>query len=199
MSWVEGKAPGQVPVKRIRPTNEPSRDVRKEVFAPILLVGAEDGLYYIVDGNHRFFRKLVLGDYQETVPAWVLEEGDQNKVHGNPLPQYVREWKEGQISLSQLSMLARVAYEGIEKQVKGMLTSHKVLDAVETGARTPGSADQPAFALTTSALRVLRGVTTIEQEARELALPVEELASIYKCFIDGGRKAIRERLQSREG
>jgi hypothetical protein len=195
-AWVAGKTPGQIPVKRIRPTNTFARDVRGEEFAPILVVWADDGLYYIVDGNHRFFRKLVLGDYGESILAWVLEEGDQKRVRGNPLPQHVREWKDGQITLSQLCIMAKNAYEDIEGKVKEILVSYKVLDAVDPVAITAGSVKQSAFDLTASVLRVLRGVTTIEQEARELTLPVEELASLYKCFIDGGREAIRKRLIS---
>jgi len=160
-----------------------------------LLVEADDGLYYIADGNHRFFKKLVFGGDPETIPAWVLEEGDQERVHGSPLPQHVREWKDGKITLSQLCVIAKNAYEDVQEKVKKILVNYKVEGAVETTAVMPGDINQSAFTLTASVLRVLRGVTTIEQEAQELALPVEELASFYKCFIDGGREAIRDRLR----
>ncbi len=139
-SWVEGKAPGQVPVKGIRPTNGPSRDVRSEVYTPIVVVRAEDGLYYIVDGNHRFFRKLVRGDYADTIPAWVFVEGDQPRIHGTPLPQHVREWKAGKITLAQLSIMAKNAYEGMREKVEELLRAYRVVDRGETRPAKPAHA-----------------------------------------------------------
>ena len=193
ISRLVGRAPKQIPVKMIRPTDVLSRDIRKIAYEPILLVKADDGLYYIVDGNHRFFRKLVFGDYQETIAAWVLEEGDQVRVHGNPLPQYVREWKEGQITLQQLSRMAKAVNQSVEIQIKESQKRNKVL-------RTPVKplhAHDP-LVLSSSVIRVLRGVTTIEKEAQRVGLTVEQIRIIHKCFIDGGTKAIREKLDSGE-
>lgn len=186
-----GKAPKQIPVKLIRPTDVLSRDIRKIAYEPILLVKADDGLYYIVDGNHRFFRKLVFGDYQVTLAAWVLEEGDQERIHGNRLPQYVREWKEGQITLQHLTRMAKAVNRTIENQIKEK--RYKVLRAPVK----PLHAHDP-LVLAGSAIRVLRGVTTIEKEAQRLGLTVEQIRSIHKYFVDGGTKAIRERLDSGE-
>ncbi len=58
--WVEGKKPVRVPIVRIRPTNTMHSDVAESKYSPILLVKGADHSYYIVDGNHRFFRMLFL-------------------------------------------------------------------------------------------------------------------------------------------
>lgn len=100
-----------IQVTKIRPTNAMDWSIKKIVDSPICLIrDAEDDCYYIADGNHRFFTKLLVQKI-ESVKAWVLEEGDQQRLHGNPLPTILQDWKDGFISLKQLLYRARRAYE----------------------------------------------------------------------------------------
>jgi len=61
-SWLYGKPPILVSVVKIRPTNLIGKFVLETEYSPILLVRADDKYFYIVDGNHRFFKRVFSGD-----------------------------------------------------------------------------------------------------------------------------------------
>ena len=109
-SCVKGRKPILVSVRKIRPTNPPThvRSVREAEYSPILLVKAADKYFYIVDGNQRFFNNISLSP--RFLEAWILKEDDRQKVYGNPLPKYVKQWKEGRINLKTLTIMAKAAY-----------------------------------------------------------------------------------------
>jgi len=102
----------------------------------------------------------------------------------------------GRITLAELSSRAKAAYKGIEYEVKATLKYYEVLAADRTSAESSSSADQRAYVLAEAVVRLIKNVSTIRQEALRLAVPIEELASLHKCFLDGGIRAIRDRLRS---
>ncbi len=202
-TWVKGKKPSFVPVGKIRPTNIAEGDVLKIKYTPILLVRAQHDFYYIVDGNHRFFKRLFTRN--KTLEAWVLEEGDQRKLCGDPLPQYVREWKEGIIDLKKLCVMAKTAYENIQSDIDRVLEYWRLTTGYDVKAVVPvegvGASEErdlrtlTSFRLVNSILKVIKGTTSIEQESFTSKVNLEDLLSLYNCFIDGGIKAIRKRLK----
>ena len=108
---VKGKKLIPIKITKIRPTNAMDWGIKKIIYSPICLIrDPEENCYYIADGNHRFFTKLLVQKI-EFIKAWVLEEGDQRRLHGNPLPERLQHWKDGFISLQQLFYEARTAYE----------------------------------------------------------------------------------------
>lgn len=110
---VRGKALSLVPVERIRPTNPPdaNAEARKIKYSPIVLVLAEDEFCYIVDGNHRFYSKLKKVSQSARTVAWIIEEGDEKRLTGNPLPRPLQDWKDGLISFQQLCSMAMLAWQ----------------------------------------------------------------------------------------
>jgi hypothetical protein len=108
---VKGKKLVPIQVAKVRPTNPMDWGIKKIIDSPLCLIrDSEEDCYYIADGNHRFFTKLLVQKI-ESIKAWVLEEGDQQGLHGNPLPEVLQDWKNGFISLKQLFYMARAAYE----------------------------------------------------------------------------------------
>jgi len=208
-SIIKGKTPVLVPVVRIRPTNTVKGDALKVEYSPILLVSADDNYYYIVDGNHRFFRKIFFSDSTSRIPAWVLKEGDQESLHGDPLPQVLREWKERLINLEQLCTMAKNAYKGVANEVNSILESvsrtskHGAhvedIDHITYSDKYKGrdivDNRNLALALSGSILNLIKGTTTIQEESLANNISEEEMASLHKCFIDGGIKALMERLK----
>jgi len=174
-----GKAPEQIRVKSIRPTDELSQDTRTLVYQPILLVRATLGRYYIVDGNHRFSRRLFRRDYQETIPAWVLKEGDQRQVRGNPLPEHVRDWKYGNITLAQLTSLAESAYGVIAREALQTLQDCDVLSAEE--ARSEWE-------------RLNGGRGNGEQREKHFGM-LDQLLEYMACTYPGLRRNLLERMR----
>ncbi len=120
-SWIQGKPPILVRVDKIRPTNLIGEIFPQTEYSPILLVKADDNYFYIVDGNHRFFKRVISG--VQTLEAWILERSDRRRVYGygTPLPQYVREWKERVITLKELTDMAKEAYRRWEIDLAPLL------------------------------------------------------------------------------
>jgi acetyltransferase-like isoleucine patch superfamily enzyme len=129
---LKGKKTVRVPVAKIKPTNTMDWEIEKITFYPILLVkDDDDGSYYIVDGNHRFFTALC-NPKSLFISAWVLEEGDQRWLRGEPLPTYVREWRDGLFDLRQLCLMARNVHRRIESDVNEDLnTCRKAAHQIE--------------------------------------------------------------------
>lgn len=118
---VKGKKLIPIEVIKIRPTGPMDWSIKRIVDSPICLIrDPEEDYYYIADGNHRFFTKLLVQKI-ELINAWVLEEGDQRRIHGNPLSTMLQDWKDGFISLKNLFYKAREAYEINIKIIKADL------------------------------------------------------------------------------
>jgi hypothetical protein len=114
---VKGKKLIPIPVAKIIPTNTMDWGIKKIVDSPICLVkDAAEDCYYIADGNHRFFTKLLVQKIK-SINAWVLEEGDQERLHGNPLPTRLEDWRDGSINLQELCTMAERAYEINEESI----------------------------------------------------------------------------------
>jgi hypothetical protein len=196
---VEGREPCLVASALIRPTDLPASLARGR-FSPLALVDGEDGFFYIVDGNHRFFRRVEAHGLDLSTPAWVLGPEDGPRLRGASLPWPLRQFREGKISLADLAELARQEF------------CRKVVDLAEyiKGYPEPGppkpqphNARQPspenqrrdrALAVMSVLVRVLKGVTTVRQEALVLRLDESELSSLLQTFLDGGRLAVEKRL-----
>jgi hypothetical protein len=54
-----------------------------------------------------------------------------------------------------------------------------------------------SLTLTNSVMTLIQETSSLEIEAAKCAISQEELASYQKCFIDGGIKAIKERLNKK--
>jgi hypothetical protein len=114
---VKGKKLIRIPVVKIRPTNAMDWSIKKIIDSPICLIrDAEEDCYYIADGNHRFYTKLLVHK-SKFINVCVLEEGDQERLYGNPLPTRLEEWKNGSIDLRELCIMARKAYKKNEYDV----------------------------------------------------------------------------------
>lgn len=85
-----------VPVEQVRMTqNIPLDDRNSRRRLPIVVIEDtdDDQRLFVLDGNHRFATwRDVPGC--EAVPAWVLEDGDQEMVYGK-MTSTVRAWKDG--------------------------------------------------------------------------------------------------------
>jgi hypothetical protein len=181
-SRIKGKGVVRVPLAKIRPTNTVDSNYRKVEMSPILLIKAPDSYYYVADGNHRFYSTLY-AQGNNFVEAWILEEGDQQRLHGNPLPTALRQWKRGFADLADLCNMAQDAYNklGID-----------VIDDLKLRCPVVDS-----LTLANSVMNLIQGTSSLEVEAVNCSITEEELASYQKCFIDGGIKAIKEKLEKK--
>jgi hypothetical protein len=201
VSEIQFKETVYVQLVRIRPTNYPGGDVLGVRYLPILLLEADDGFFYIADGNHRFFKKLVRGDTE--VEAWILEEGDQEDVVGNPLPQYVREWKEGKMSLEKLTQMAKNAYRNVQFDVESVIQDwysetddgRTLFDSSRT-VRGCGDRvhDVLISGLFSSILKIMRGTSSIKEEAEMNRMGRVQFSKIYSCFLQGGMEALEMKV-----
>jgi len=212
---VKGKNLVSIQVSKIKPTNAMDWSIKKIIDSPICLIrDAEKDCYYIADGNHRFFTKLLVQKIK-FLNAWVLEEGDQERLHGNPLPTRLEDWKNGVIDLHKLCLMAREAYNNNEydikkdlelcgrnikddiKELESFALSPKKIQEIDLKNLASEERDLKTLALTfaQSVLNLIEGKTSFKEEASVLNTSEEELSSLYKCFIDGGIEAIRERLK----
>ena len=180
-SWLKGKGVVRVPLAKIRPTNAVKSDNRKVDVSPILLIKAPDSYYYIADGNHRFYATLY-AQKSNSIEGWVLEEGDQQRLRGNPLPTPLKQWKRGFADLADLCNMAQDAFNklGIDV-IDDLKLRFPVVDSLT---------------LANSVMNLIQGTSSLEMEAVNCAI-TEELASFQKCFIDGGIRAIKERLEKK--
>ncbi len=200
-SWIKGKGTEFIQVDRIRPTNPLIGNILKIKYSPILLIKANDGYYYIADGNHRFFKKLSARD--QSIESWILEEGDQCRIFGDPLPQYVRVWKEGVISLKKLADMAIEAYKEIRAEVKPVLKywhpTKGDTEKISKGVRGFEERDPDVLALSlfNSILKIIKETSTLEEQARVNKMNETDLIGLYKCFVEGGMKALRKRVKVR--
>jgi hypothetical protein len=106
---VQGRDPELVPVDLIRLTEIITlADCRGVGYSPICLVKDGMGLFYIVDGNHRFLRKIHRQGELKKILAWVLQDGDQERIEGERISMSLSQWKAGQITLAQLVRDAQV-------------------------------------------------------------------------------------------
>jgi len=204
-SKLKGKGLVRVPLAKVRPTNTVNSDYRKVKVSPILLIKAPDAYYYVTDGNHRFFATLY-AKKNNFIEAWILEEGDQQRLHGNPLPTPLKEWKRGLIGLTDLCNMAQDAYKklGIDV-IEDLKLRCRAVDNEVGGVgsldrhKTPEERELTMLSLTlaNSVINLIQGTSSLEMEAVKCTISEEELASYQKCFIDGGIKAIKERLEKK--
>lgn len=202
ISEVEGKETVSVQLSRIRPTNQVKGNVLGVKYLPILLAQADDGYFYIADGNHRFFKRLLRGDTE--LAAWILEEGDQEDIVGDPLPQYVREWKEGMMSLEKLTQMAKEAYRNVRFDVESVIEDwYSETDdegAMFASSRTArGCGDRVhdilISGLFNSILKIMRGTSSIKEEAQMNRMGREQFSKIYRCFLEGGMDALEMKVE----
>lgn len=203
-SRIEGKDTKYIPITKIRPTNTVSQEFKIIKFSPIIVIKADDDYYYIADGNHRFFVWL-LTNKSLFIPAWILEDGDQKRLIGDPLPTYLKEWKEGKIDLKNLCVLAKNAYFDIEDEIKKDLMIYNFFiingdNIVEPQVKNKKfekvELKNIVYDIALSILNLIQGKTSLERESSILKISKEELAILHKCFIDGGIKAIKEKLKN---
>lgn len=188
-SWINGKNPMLIPIPLIRPTNLISEEKRKVSDTPIMLVEGGDGFFYIVDGNHRFYNRLLKKSNEKSLLAWIISENEKLEIKGEPLPTYMQEWVEGKLSLHQFTELAINAYKEIEGKISGLLEFHLKTTKVDIRNK--------AFEIAASIMKILEGKTTQQEESIKIEISQEEMSSFQKCFIDGGIKAIYETIKLR--
>ncbi len=202
VSEIEFKETVYVQLSRIRPTNYPDGDVLRVKYLPILLLEADDGYFYIADGNHRFFKKLVRGDTE--LEAWILEEGDQEGTVGNPLPQYVREWKEGMMTLEKLTQMAKKAYSNVKCDVEPVIQDWYsesedegiLFDSFRTVRGCGDRAhDILISGLFNSILKIMRGTSSVKEEAPMNRMSRVQFSKVYSCFLQGGMGALEMRAE----
>lgn len=200
-SWIKGKRTVFIQVDRIRPTNPLIGSILKIKYSPILLIKANDGYFYIADGNHRFFKKL--SAHGQSMEAWILEEGDQCRIFGDPLPQYVRVWKEGVIGLKKLADMAMEAYKEIRAEVKPVLEYWHSAKGDSRGLLKGGRGfeerdhDVLALSLFNSILKIIKETSTLEEQAHVNKMNETDFVRLYKCFVEGGMRALRKRVRIR--
>ena len=204
-TWVKGKKLIPIEVAKIRPTGPMDWDIKEIRYSPICLIrDVDNDCYYIVDGNHRFFTKLLVHK-SKIINAWVLEEGDQQKLRGNPLPTRLGDWKNGEMDFHELCLMAREAYKINEDDINrdfelcGRKTDEKEKFesfVIKTTEIQNIDLRNLAIDICCSILKIIEGKTSLEVEAIEKSMNGMELAKYYKCFIDGGIKAIEEKLRA---
>ncbi|MBP7831331.1 MAG: hypothetical protein KA248_15590 [Kiritimatiellae bacterium] len=190
-----------VPIERIRPTNlpDPHAEIRNIRYSPIVLVLADDQFCYIVDGNHRFYQKLQLREFSNSIAAWILEAGDEDKLYGSPLPQPLQDWRDGLISYQQLCHSAQLAWQSTMSQLNVEIPSRhnqKYDGIVQSGSshEATGKRDSRALDRAQTVLLILSGKTTLHTAARQLNVSVKDIGLWQKIFIDGGIRALKEQL-----
>jgi uncharacterized protein (UPF0128 family) len=68
-----------------------------------------------VDGNHRFYKKIIFEKDNEKIAAWILEEGDKEDIFGDPLPTILTDWQAGKITLETLAKAAEFEWRGLKQ------------------------------------------------------------------------------------
>jgi hypothetical protein len=218
-SWINDKYPTLISIAKIRPTNLYSNKPKNVSKLPIMLVEGGDGFFYIADGNHRFFNKLVSNDdSQKNMLAWILSENEKKLVLGGPLPKYIKEWVEGKITLSELTNLAISSFKEIEGKISGLIEYYLGIgDKLEPQLvkksmlflkrKIPQKtniinevnyAKDRAFNISQAILKIFRGNTSLQKEIEILDISIEDFSSFQKCFVDGGINAIYERIRKDE-
>jgi hypothetical protein len=110
------REPDLIPVQLIRPTNNVTPWSPSQIqYSPICLIRHSDGFLYIVDGNHRFYKKIIFEKGIEKIPAWILEEGDKEGIFGDPLPTILTDWQAGKITLEKLAKAAEFEWRGLKQ------------------------------------------------------------------------------------
>lgn len=192
-SWLNDTYPTLISMAKIRPTNLYSNKPNKISKLPIMLVEGGDGFFYIADGNHRFFNKLISNDdSQKNMLAWILSENEKKLVLGGPLPKYIKEWVEGKITLTELTNLAISSFKEIEGKIIGLLEFYLNKTNIICEEK---NAKNMAFTISQAILNIFSGKTTIQKEIEILGISIENFSSFQKCFVDGGINSIYEEIK----
>lgn len=198
------KKPIYLPVWKIRPTDWGGYSIVRGRYSTIVVIQAEDNYYYILDGNHRYFNKILI-DNPRLLPVWVLEENDRSLLSGDPLPTNLQDWKNGFIGLKQLSEMAQRSYKSIEAQVKNFLDANKSPTSPEAEISTQAPSMQIskslkkfASGIAESIIKILKNTSTLEQEAENCKISQEEFLEYYRVFIEGGIESIARYIKSKK-
>ena len=178
-----------IPIELIRPTNLISTEKRKASDTPIMLVEGVDGFFYIVDGNHRFYNKLLNKNDENKILAWIISESEKFEIKGDPLPTNMQQWVDGKLTLAQFTELAINAYKEIEGKISGLLEFHLKIPSVD--------AKNKSLEIASAIIKILEKKNNSAKESERIEISQEEMSSYQKCFIDGGIKAIYEIIKSK--
>lgn len=188
------RGPELVPIALIRPTNEVfPPDCRKISYSPICLVKDFDGFLYIVDGNHRFYKRVIFEKQSSEIPAWILRDGDQDRIEGNPIPGILKDWKTGHTTLEEVARRARfqwVEWEGVNPSLSPTLTIGP--EAIDPAGRTH-TEKYPEWPRTRKfqlVLQLIMDELSIEEASQQYSLPVSTIEQWLHISLQAMRDAL---------
>lgn len=181
------REPDLIPVELIRPTNKatpwPSSRIQ---YSPICLVRHSDGFLYIVDGNHRFYKKIIFEKNIKKIPAWILGNEDKEEIFGSPLPTILTDWKAGKTTLERLAKAAEFEWRRLKH-------GHPPLNKIPNPLH-PDKAKQnpelPHRVKFSTVIQVIQGKISIKSASKNLSLPV----STVRNWVHRSLQAIRDAL-----
>ena len=191
------REPELVPIQLIRPTEAVSpRDCRKIGYSPICLVKHSNGLLYIVDGNHRFHKKAYFEEDCSKILAWILREGDQDKIEGNRIPGILAEWKGGKITLEELAELAYAEANPPRAKPKQVPPAPMANNRNKSVLPIPaiqirGNPEWPAPRKFELVIKLIKNELSMEEASRKYSLPRRTIEEWIHISI----RAMREALQ----
>lgn len=186
------REPELVPIQFIRPTELVSPlDCSQIRYSPICLVKHPDGLLYIVDGNHRFFKKRFFEKECSKIVAWVLREGDQDKFENESIPDNLLDWKNGKITLDRLTRRARFESEGIIPPGASALMVDRIAIYPVRANQTKIDPEWPATRKSELVIKLINSELSIEEAISKYSLPRRTIEEWIHISI----RAIREAPQ----
>jgi hypothetical protein len=199
------KASIRIPLSKIRPTNPLRNTPEPKADYPIVVVNGKDGYYYILDGNHRWYYSYLNRGGTYEIETWVLEEGDQIRIKGNPLPWPLEMWVKGKCNLNTLTESAIEAHYSKDQDTSKKPGRHRkesveklrneqispILEKSAIGAIVD-CRDKRQLALTRVqvVLRLIKGDITIGQAEEETKVDARAINRWYRSFLQAGTNAL---------
>jgi hypothetical protein len=181
------REPELILIELIRPTNKATPWSPSRIqYSPICLVRHSNGFLYIVDGNHRFYKKVQFEKDIKKIPAWILEEGDKEDICGNPLPTILADWKAGKTTLERLAKGAEVEWRRLKH---GHPPPNKISNPFHPN-KAKQSPELPHHVKFSTVIQVIQGKISIKTASKNLSLPI----STVRNWVHRSLQAVRDVL-----
>jgi hypothetical protein len=200
------REPELVPVELIRPTNKVSRAVCRVVeYSPICLVNHPDGFLYIVDGNHRFYKKAKFEKESSKIAAWILREGDQERLVNDRLPAILVQWKTGEITLEELTKKAHFQANYFVKPRQPRSRLNLASPKIKAKAGFPSLRDPvreetewPANRKFELVIQLIKEKISIDEASSKYSLPTHAIEEWIHVSIRAIRDALEDKSEDTE-
>jgi len=139
-----------------------------------------------VDGNHRFYKKIIFEKNTKKIQAWILGEGDKEDIFGNPLPTIINDWKDGKTTLERLARGAEFEWRRLKH---GHPPANKISNLLPPD-KAKQNPELPHRVKFSTVIQVVQGKISIKTASKNLSLPT----STIRNWVHRSLQAIRDAL-----